>query len=64
MEDGRLCFHDFGSIGVLDAGSRLAFAGLLEAIVAGDPPGVLDGAIGLGFFPPMSSAGCTSVKST
>jgi ubiquinone biosynthesis protein len=51
MEDGRLCFHDFGSIGVLDASSRLAFAGLLEAIVAGDPPGVLDGAIGLGFFP-------------
>ena len=51
MDDGRLCFHDFGSIGVLDAGSRLAFAGLLEAIGAGDPPGVLDGAIGLGFFP-------------
>lgn len=52
MDDGRLCFHDFGSIGALDATSRLALAGLIEAIAAGDPPGVLDGAIGLGMFSP------------
>lgn len=50
MDDGRLCFHDFGSIGVLDAASRLALAGLIEAIAAGDATGVLDGAIGLGVF--------------
>lgn len=52
LDDGRLCFHDFGSIGVLDGASRLALAGLIDAIAAGDPTGVLDGAIGLGFFPP------------
>ena len=51
LDDGRLCFHDFGSIGVLDAASRIALAALVEAIAAGDAPGVLDGAIGLDFFP-------------
>lgn len=51
LDDGRLCFHDFGSIGVLDAASRLALAALIEGIAAGDAPAVLDAAIGLGFFP-------------
>ena len=48
--DGRLCLHDFGSIGVLDPASRLALGGLVEAIAANDAPDVVDAAIALGFF--------------
>jgi ubiquinone biosynthesis protein len=50
LDDGRLCFHDFGSIGVLDPASRLALGGLVEAIAAEDAGAVLDAAIALGFF--------------
>lgn len=52
LEDGRLCLHDFGSIGVLDPASRLALGGMVEAIAANDPEEVLDSAIALGFFQP------------
>lgn len=51
FEDGRLCLHDFGSIGVLDPASRLALGGMVEAIAADDAEGVLDAATALGFFP-------------
>ncbi|MFZ5657299.1 MAG: ABC1 kinase family protein [Pseudomonadota bacterium] len=50
LEDGRLCFHDFGSIGVLDPVARRALAAMVEAIAAGDAGAVLDAAIGMGFF--------------
>lgn len=50
LEDGRLCLHDFGSIGVLDSASRLALAGMVDSIAVNDASGVLDGAIGMGFF--------------
>lgn len=53
FDDGRLCLHDFGSIGVLDPASRLALGGMVEAIAADDAEGVLDAAIALGFFPPQ-----------
>ncbi|MFX7243051.1 AarF/UbiB family protein, partial [Acinetobacter baumannii] len=36
LPDGRLCFHDFGTIGYLDAESRLAFAQLIESIAYDD----------------------------
>jgi ubiquinone biosynthesis protein len=52
LDDGRLCFHDFGSIGVLDPAARRALAALVEAIAASEAEPVLDAAIGLGFFPP------------
>ncbi len=52
LDDGRLCFHDFGSIGVLDPGARLALGSLVEAVVANDGADVLDAAIALGFFGP------------
>lgn len=52
LDDGRLCFHDFGSIGVLDPLARRALAALVEAIAAADAETVLDAAIGLGFFQP------------
>jgi ubiquinone biosynthesis protein len=50
LDDGRLCFHDFGSIGVLDPAARLALAGLVEAIAANEGADVLDAAIALEFF--------------
>ena len=53
FDDGRLCLHDFGSIGVLDPASRLALGGMVEAIAADDAEAVLDTAIALGFFPPQ-----------
>src|SRR3546814_15364224 len=53
FDDGRLCLHDFGSIGVLDPASRLALGGMVEAIAADDAEGVLDAAIAMGFFPPQ-----------
>jgi len=53
FDDGRLCLHDFGSIGVLDPASRLALGGMVEAIAADDAEAVLDAAIALGFFPPQ-----------
>ena len=53
LDDGRLCLHDFGSIGVLDPASRLALGGMVEAIAADDAEGVLDAAIAMGFFPPQ-----------
>lgn len=52
LDDGRLCLHDFGSIGVLDPVSRLALGGMVEAIAANDAEGVLDTATALGFFQP------------
>lgn len=50
LDDGRLCFHDFGLIGTLDARGRRALAQLLEAMVYQDAAGALDGAIELGFI--------------
>src|SRR5699024_4565475 len=50
MGDGRLCLHDYGSIGVLDPASRLALGGLVQAIATNDAPAVLDAAVALGFF--------------
>ena len=50
LADGRLCFHDFGSIGVLDPASRQSLAALVEAIAASEAESVLDAAIALGFF--------------
>lgn len=53
FDDGRLCLHDFGSIGILDPASRLALGGMVEAIAVDDAEGVLDAAIALGFFAPQ-----------
>jgi ubiquinone biosynthesis protein len=50
LDDGRLCFHDFGLIGTLDARGRRALAQLLEAMAYQDAAAALDGAIELGFI--------------
>jgi ubiquinone biosynthesis protein len=52
MADGRLCFHDFGTIGYLDPAARLAFARMLDAISYGDAEDALDAALVLGFIAP------------
>lgn len=50
LTDGRLCFHDFGSVGVLDPWGRRALAALVEAIAADEADAALDAAIAMGFF--------------
>jgi ubiquinone biosynthesis protein len=50
MADGRICFHDFGSIGYLDPESREQLAQLIEFIVVKDAAGVLDASMALGFI--------------
>lgn len=52
MADGRLCFHDFGTVGYLDPAARLAFARMLDAISYGDAEDALDAALALGFLAP------------
>lgn len=50
LADGRVCFHDFGSIGYLDPESRMALAQLIESIGYDDTAGVLDAAVTMGFI--------------
>ena len=47
MPDGRLCLHDFGLVGFLDARSRRALAGFLVAVAQRDAESALDAAIEL-----------------
>ncbi len=48
-KDGRLCLHDFGLIGTLDALSRQALGRMLEALIYRDADSALASAIDLGF---------------
>ena len=50
MADGRLCFHDFGTIGYLDPSARRSLALLTEAVSYADAEGALDAATALGFL--------------
>lgn len=50
MEDGRLCFHDFGLVGFLDRRTRRSLAMFLQAFVAQDASWMLDAAIDLGLL--------------
>lgn len=50
MADGRLCFHDFGTVGYLDPAARLAFARMLDAITYAEAEEALDAALALGFL--------------
>lgn len=52
MPDGRLCFHDFGTIGYLDPAARRALAQMVEALSYTDADGALDSALALGFLKP------------
>ena len=48
MEDGRLCFHDFGLIGFLDRETRQNLAALMQAFVHQDADWLLDSYLDLG----------------
>lgn len=50
MEDGRLCFHDFGLVGFLDHRTRRNLAVFLQAFVQQDASWMLDAAIDLGLL--------------
>ena len=52
MPDGRLCFHDFGSIGYLDPTARRSLALMFEAVSYADAEGAMDAALALGFLTP------------
>lgn len=48
MEDGRICFHDFGLVGFLDLNTRRNLAMFLHAFARQDAGWLLDAAIDLG----------------
>ena len=50
MQDGRICFHDFGLVGFLDRGTRRNLAAFMQAFVLQDADWVLDSALDLGIL--------------
>lgn len=50
MDDNRLCFHDFGTIGYLDPSARRDFALMIEAVSYTDAEAAMDSALALGFL--------------
>lgn len=48
MEDGRLCFHDFGAVGFLDEAARAALLGFVQALIHEDPAWMTEAAADLG----------------
>jgi ubiquinone biosynthesis protein len=46
--EGRICFHDFGLIGVLDTGTRRKLAAFANAFIRQDADWLLDAAIDIG----------------
>ncbi len=52
LEDGRLCFHDFGAVGMLDRASRRALMAFVQAFATQDPAWLADAAGDLGLLTP------------
>ncbi|MFC3068485.1 ABC1 kinase family protein [Phenylobacterium soli] len=50
MEDGRLCFHDFGAVGWLDRRSRQALMSFVQGFIHQDPEWLTQAAIDLGLI--------------
>jgi ubiquinone biosynthesis protein len=50
MEDGRICFHDFGLVGFLDRRTRRNLGMFMQAFVHQDAAWMLDAATNLGLF--------------
>lgn len=50
LEDGRICFHDFGLVGHLDRGTRLALVAFMLAFVRQDGDWLLDAYLELGML--------------
>ncbi|ACG80136.1 conserved hypothetical protein (plasmid) [Phenylobacterium zucineum HLK1] len=54
MDDGRLCFHDFGAVGVLDSRSRRALLAFVQAFTGQDSDWLTDAAFDLGLLSPTA----------
>lgn len=52
LDDGRLCFHDFGAVGMLDASARRALMSFVQAFAVQDPGWLADAAADLGLLTP------------
>lgn len=50
MQDGRICFHDFGLVGFLDHNTRRNLAAFMQAFVLQDAEWLLDAALDLGLL--------------
>ena len=50
MDDGKICFHDFGIVGALDPATRRNLAAFLLAFVHQDSEWMLDAALDLGLL--------------
>lgn len=50
MQDGRICFHDFGLVGFLDHNTRRNLAAFMQAFVLQDAEWLLDAAVDLGLL--------------
>lgn len=50
MQDGRICFHDFGLVGFLDHKTRRNLAAFMQAFVLQDAEWLLDAALDLGLL--------------
>lgn len=50
MQDGRICFHDFGLVGFLDHNTRRNLAAFMQAFVLQDADWLLDSAMDLGIL--------------
>ena len=50
LQDGKICFHDFGLIGFLDKATRANLAGFMQAFVQQDGDWLLDAYLDLGML--------------
>ncbi len=50
MDDGRICFHDFGLVGLIDANTRRHLAGFFLAFINQDSDWLLDAYLDLGLL--------------
>ena len=50
MDDGRICFHDFGMVGIIDVNTRRKLAGFFLALINQDTEWLLDTYLDLGFL--------------
>lgn len=62
MPDGRICFHDFGLIGVLDHKTRRNLGAFMQAFVLQDAEWLLDAALDLGVLAPDVDRAETSAR--
>jgi ubiquinone biosynthesis protein len=54
MDDGRLCFHDFGAVGWLDARSRQALMAFVQGFIHQDSEWLTQAAFDLGLLTPAA----------